>query len=255
MHIKNILIIIEIVIAVLFVIPVFSGILNPGNIAGILVSALLLSVTIFHRSFFRFVSGLWAHTGGKVLVVSVGTVIAAALVYVAVLTAFMIGAKSDKPENPDAVIVLGCKVNGEKPSKMLRRRLDSAVDYLSENEEVICIVSGGKGSDEKISEAQAMKVYLTEHGISSDRIIMEDKSVNTYENLKNSTDILGKDSGEIAVVTDGFHQYRAGYIAGQLGFDATAINAKTDITSLSLDPTYYVREWMAITNEYLKSLR
>lgn len=254
MHVKNILIIIEIIIAVLFIIPVFSGILNPGNIAGILVSALLLLMTVFHKSFFRFVSGLWSHTGGKILLVFAGTVIAAALVYVTVLTAFMIAAKSDKPENPDAVIVLGCKVNGEKPSKMLRRRLDSAEDYLSENEDVICIVSGGKGSDEKISEAQAMKVYLTEHGISSDRIIMEDKSVNTYENLKNSTDILGKDSGEIAVVTDGFHQYRAGYIAGQLGFDATAINAKTDITSLSLDPTYYVREWMAITNEYLKSL-
>lgn len=254
MHVKNILIIIEIIIAVLFIIPVFSGILNPGNIAGILVSALLLLITVFHKSFFRFVSGLWSHTGGKILLVFAGTVIAAALVYVTVLTAFMIAVKSDKPENPDAVIVLGCKVNGEKPSKMLRRRLDSAVDYLNENEDVICIVSGGKGSDEKISEAQAMKIYLTEHGISSDRIVTEDKSVNTYENLKNSTDILGKDSGEIAVVTDGFHQYRAGYIAGQLGYDASAINAKTDITSLSLDPTYYVREWMAITNEYLKSL-
>ena len=254
MHVKNIFILIEIIIAVLFIIPVFSGILNPGNIAGILVSVLLLLMTVFHKSFFRFVSGLWSHTGGKILLVLAGTVIAAAFVYVTVLTAFMIAAKSDKPENPDAVIVLGCKVNGEKPSKMLRRRLDSAVEYLSENEDVICIVSGGKGSDEKISEAQAMKVYLTEHGVSSDRIIMEDKSVNTYENLKSSTDIIGKDSGEIAIVTDGFHQYRAGYIAGQLGYDASAINAKTDITSLSLDPTYYVREWMAITNEYLKSL-
>lgn len=254
MHVKNILIIIEIVISVLFIIPVFSGILNPGNIAGIFVSALLLLMTIFHKSFSRFVSGLWSHTGGKILLASAGTVIAVAFVYVTVLTAFMIAAKSDKPENPDAVIVLGCKVNGEKPSKMLRRRLDSAVDYLNENEDDICIVSGGKGSDEKISEAQAMKAYLIEHGVPSDRIITEDKSVNTYENLKNSTDILGKDSGEIAIVTDGFHQYRAGYIAGQLGYDASAINAKTDITSLSLDPTYYVREWMAITNEYLKSL-
>lgn len=252
MHVKNILIIIEIIIALAFIIPVFSGILNPGNIAGILVSALLLSITLYHKSFFRFISGMWAHTGGKVLIIAATAIISAALIYVTVLTAFMIAANSDKPENPDAVIVLGCKVNGEKPSKMLRRRLDSAVTYLNENEDVICIVSGGKGGDEKISEAQAMKAYLTEHGISSDRIITEDKSVNTYENLKNSLALLGNDSGEVAIVTDGFHQYRAGYIAEKMGFDASAINATTDITSLSLDPTYYVREWMAITNEYLK---
>lgn len=254
LHVKNILIIIEIIIAVLFIIPVFSNILNPGNIAGILVSVLLLAVTIFHKSFFRLISGLWSHTGGKVLIIAAGIVIAAALIYVTTLTAFMVAARSDKPEAPDAVIVLGCKVNGEKPSRMLRRRLDSAAEYLSENEAVVCIVSGGKGSDEAISEAKAMKVYLTEHGISADRIIMEERSVNTYENLKNSTDILGKDSGEIAIVTDGFHQYRAGYIAEKLGYDASAINARTDINSLSLDSTYYVREWMAITNEYLKSL-
>lgn len=37
--------------------------------------------------------------------------------------------------------------------------------FLSENEDVICIVSGGKGDDEKISEAQAMKNYLVENGI------------------------------------------------------------------------------------------
>ena len=102
-----------------------------------------------------------------------------------------------------------------------------------------------------------MKNYLVENGIEPDRIIMEDKSVNTYENLENSCRILeemgiGKN---IAIVTDGFHQYRAGFIAKKLGYEPSAINAVTDFYNLTLTPTYYVREWMAVTNEYLKKLK
>jgi uncharacterized SAM-binding protein YcdF (DUF218 family) len=168
----------------------------------------------------------------------------------------MIKAQTDKPENPDAVIVLGCKVNGNTPSRMLKRRLDSAVIYLNENEDVVCIVSGGKGEDEKISEAQAMKEYLVDKGIDEGRILTEDKSVNTLENIKNSVALLGGNgSGEIAIITDGFHQYRAGYIAESFGYDAAAINAQTDFFNAVLMPTYYIREWMAITNEYFKNLR
>ncbi len=104
-----------------------------------------------------------------------------------------------------------------------------AVIYLNENEDVVCIVSGGKGEDEKISEAQAMKEYLVDKGIDEGRILTEDKSVNTLENIKNSVALLGGNgSGEIAIITDGFHQYRAGYIAESFGYDAAAINAQTD---------------------------
>lgn len=114
----------------------------------------------------------------------VGAILTAIVIYAVVLTFFMIKAQTDKPENPDAVIVLGCKVNGNTPSRMLKRRLDSAVIYLNENEDVVCIVSGGKGEDEKISEAQAMKEYLVDKGIDEGRILTEDKSVNTLENIK-----------------------------------------------------------------------
>ena len=105
-------------------------------------------------------------------------------------------------------------------------------------------------------ETHIYKMFV-ENGIEPDRIIMEDKSVNTYENLENSCRILeeigiGKN---IAIVTDGFHQYRAGFIAKKLGYEPSAINAVTDFYNLTLTPTYYVREWMAVTNEYLKELK
>ena len=252
MSVKSIAVILEIVAAGFFVLPIFSNIINPGNIAGIIICGLLLAATIFHEKIF----GLWKYNSGKVLLLFVGAILTAIVIYAVVLTFFMIKAQTDKPENPDAVIVLGCKVNGNTPSRMLKRRLDSAVIYLNENEDVVCIVSGGKGEDEKISEAQAMKEYLVDKGIDEGRILTEDKSVNTLENIKNSVALLGGNgSGEIAIITDGFHQYRAGYIAESFGYDAAAINAQTDFFNAVLMPTYYIREWMAITNEYFKNLR
>ena len=164
----------------------------------------------------------------------------------------MINSQLKSPENAQAIVVLGCKVNGEVPSRMLARRLDSAYDFLKENDDVICIVSGGQGNDEKITEALAMKNYLVEKGINPDKIIMEDKSSNTYENMKFSAEIL-KTYGinKIAIVTDGFHQYRAGLIAKKYGLSPSAINAKNDNITRSFIPTYWVREWMAVTKEYL----
>lgn len=255
MNIKIILVLIEILIASFFFLPVFSGIVNLGNILGMLICSILIAVTIFRERLCNIVAVMYKSTGGKIAVWSTGIIITACIVYAVLLTVFMFVAKADKPDNPKAVVVLGCKVKGETPSKMLKRRLDSAVIYMNENTDIMCIVSGGKGGDEIVSEAEAMKKYMVEKGIAPERILMEDKSVNTYENLRNSLAMLDDKSGEIAIVTDGFHQYRAGFIAKNMGWDASAINSQMDIFNLSISPTYYVREWLAITNEYIKSLK
>lgn len=247
----------EFIVLAFFALPLLLNIINPGNIFGMIVSIVMMTLTIFWDRFKSFSMDLWKYNCGKIVIISVLSVIIVGMVYTLILTGLMIHAKEKSPEKTDAVVVLGCKVNGEDPSKMLKRRLDAAKIFLSENDDVICIVSGGKGDDEKISEAQAMKNYLIEKGIDSDRIIMEDKSVNTYENLENSCKILeemGIDKN-IAIVTDGFHQYRAGFIATKLGYEPSAINAVTDFYNLILTPTYYVREWMAITNEYIRELK
>ena len=83
----------------------------------------------------------------------------------------------------DYVIVLGAQMKADGPSKALQYRLDEAIRYLNENPSSKVIVSGGQGSDEHISEAQGMYEYLVEKGIEKDRIIKEDKSVNTTQNL------------------------------------------------------------------------
>ncbi|MGN1481136.1 YdcF family protein [Porcipelethomonas sp.] len=257
MKLRYIFLAVEIVIMMFFLLPVFSNILNPGNIAGMFISAVLILITVFWNKFKELCENMFKHTGGKIVIISVSVIVAAGIIYAAVLTGLMINACVKSPENSQAVVVLGCKVKGDSPSRMLRRRLDAAAEFLSEHEDVFCIVSGGKGDDEQISEAQAMQTYLVQKGISEERIIMEDQSVSTYENLENSCRILKEMgiTGDIAIVTDGFHQYRAGFIADRFGYDTSAINSVTDFYNATMTPTYYVREWMAITNEYLKCLK
>lgn len=249
---KNTLLIIELILLFIFILPIFSGILNPGNLAGIIVSLLLLSITFFFDKFKVLCIKTYSHSGGKIFLIVIAVLTAAAVIYSIILSGFMIHAQLKSPDNAKAVVILGCKVNGDKPSRMLARRLDSAYEFLNENENVICVVSGGKGDDEKISEASAMKKYLIDKGIDESKIIVEDKSTNTYENMKFSAELLKSyNISDIAIVTDGFHQYRAGYIAQKYNLSVSAINAKNDSFTTPLIPTYWVREWMAITKEYI----
>lgn len=83
--------------------------------------------------------------------------------------------------NLDYVVVLGAQVRKSGPSKVLRYRLDTAIDYLNENPGTICIVSGGKGPNEPVAEAQGMTNYLESYGIKKNRIIKEMKSKTTQE--------------------------------------------------------------------------
>ena len=113
------------------------------------------------------------------------------------------------------------------------------------------VVTAGKGDDEKISEALAMKNYLLEKGMDSDRVIMEDKSTSTYENIQNSLKILDElgMSHDMTIVTDGFHQYRASLIAKAQGVEnVTAYSAYTEPRYLF---TYWVREWLGLTHFFM----
>lgn len=90
----------------------------------------------------------------------------------------------------DYVVVLGAGLFGDQLSPTLQYRLETCLSYLKNRPRVKVVVSGGQGTDEAISEAEAMKRYLTVHGIEKHRVIMEDKSTSTYENLLFSKKIL-----------------------------------------------------------------
>lgn len=231
---------------ILFLLPVGSGIVNIGNAAGAAVSLILTGIFLFNGSFMKLVSRMWERPFGKAAVCTVGGLFLAGVITAAVISGFMVREMRDAPQSSSTtLVVLGCKVKDGRPSLMLKRRLDTAYDYLSEHEDVKAVVSGGQGEDEALSEAQCMRDYLVARGIDSERIFMEDKSVNTEENLRFSEKLI-KDSslcGDVTIVTDGFHQLRADLIARKLGMDARNISAHTPYWLL---PTYWVREWFGV---------
>lgn len=122
-------------------------------------------------------------------------------------------------KNADAVIVLGAQVKKNGPSTVLRYRLDAAIVYLNENPDAVCIVSGYQGKKEPYTEAKGMKDYLKKQGIPESRIIMDDKSENSSQNLEYSKKLLPKDNAKVVLVTSNTHMYRALRIAKKNGYE------------------------------------
>lgn len=116
-------------------------------------------------------------------------------------------------DNVDCIIVLGAQVKESGPSVALGYRLEKAAEYLEENPDTLCIVSGGQGSNEPISEAQCMYEYLMSKGIDKSRIIKEDKSTSTTENIIFSKKLIGEDVKTIGIVSNNYHMYRATKLA------------------------------------------
>ncbi len=249
MTFKYVILGVEIFFLLLFIAP--FPILNAGNIAGIAFFGILIAATAAHAQFFKLLQILWSHAWGKGIITAFILFLIVGFTYVGILSVKMYRAQENEPKETDLIIVLGCKVKGERPSRMLRRRLDAAYEAMQKHPDALVVLSGGKGSDEKISEAEGMRRYLVEKGADESRLIMEDKSTNTFENIKFSfaiTDKLGC-GRDITIVTDGFHQYRASLIAKQEG--AKNVTAYSANTQPKYVPTYWVREWLGLTHFFV----
>ncbi len=173
-----------------------------------------------------------------------------AVLLVVIESGFMIAAANKTPTENVTVVVLGCRVYGERPSLSMVERLDAAYEFLIENEEAKCVLSGGKGTGENISEAECMYRYLVEKGIDANRLYKEEQSTTTRENLAFSKEII-KEEGlptKIAIATSEYHVYRAGLIAKSLDMEYSAVPGRTAIW---LFPTYYVRELYGILYEWV----
>lgn len=162
-----------------------------------------------------------------------------------VVEIIIIASGMKKPESgADYIVVLGARVNGKNISSNLYYRLEAALDYINDNPECQIIVSGGRGVGEDITEALAMKNYLLDKGIDEERIIEEDKSVNTDENIKYSLDIIGTKSASIVVVSNNFHIFRAKAIFKKQGCkNVSGIGSKTMWFTI---PNSYVREFFGV---------
>lgn len=125
------------------------------------------------------------------------------------------------------VLVLGAKINDDRPSASLKSRLDKAIEVSKENKQAVFIVCGGQGDNEIMPEAVVMKKYLLENGLSSDRVLIEDKSKNTIQNIQNAKNLYNLQEYKTAVITSDFHLARARRLMKFYGLDDCGIAAKT----------------------------
>ena len=156
-------------------------------------------------------------------------------IFISTIFLALISAKRIPKFNKDYIIILGCRIRKDGTlTPILKSRVDRAINfskmqYDATGKDIIFIPSGGKGSDEVISEGEAIKNYLLEQGINKNSIIVENKSKNTYENIKFSYRLINKKNkgANIAFSTTNFHVFRAGLIATEQGIKIEGIGART----------------------------
>ena len=159
------------------------------------------------------------------------------------------GFMAKAPENLDYVIVLGAQMKAGGPSRVLQMRLDTAYDYLVSNPNTQVIVSGGQGADEHVSEAQGMYDYLVGRGIAPERIILENRSRNTSQNINFSSVFLDKESHSVGIVSNNFHIFRATHIAKKSGYQQVyGIPAPAE---LSMQGNNMLREFFGVVKDFL----
>jgi uncharacterized SAM-binding protein YcdF (DUF218 family) len=127
----------------------------------------------------------------------------------------------------DYAVVLGAKVKRDAPSLSLQYRLEATLKYANEYPHVKMILSGGQGPDEHISEAEAMRQFLTKNGVAAERLMLETASTSTYENILFSKELLPIDITSVTIITSDYHLARARKLASGLNLQTDAVAAKT----------------------------
>lgn len=184
-------------------------------------------------------------------------VVACIVSFACLLGVVLHGSQDRVQGQPQVMLILGCRVMPQgQPSILLQDRLDKALEYLQQQPEMLTVVSGGQGGNEPMSEAQAMQAYLIEHGVDAQRILLEDQSHNTWQNLSYSR-ILLQENGfedimdEMMVVSNGFHLARVRLLFGR------AWNDEGTLSTLAAPTTHrpsrismYLREPLALVKSF-----
>ena len=201
--------------AAFFLLPLCAGILHFGMVWPAALFLLCAAWLMWPEFFRRLLKPRWLRR-------LVGCVIAVCVTVILVTLGKMASTTLHRPADGQecTVVVLGCQVFPDgHPSLMLRGRIDAAYDYLTGHPEAVCIASGGQNGSEPVSEAQCIRDTLVSMGIAPERILLEDRSRSTEENLAFSSALI-REKGlptDVAIASDNFHQLRAAIWAERSG--------------------------------------
>lgn len=174
------------------------------------------------------------------------------ILFIALESLIIGGAKTDA-ESADYLIILGAGLNGTEPSMSLVERMEAARAFLEQHPDCVAVASGGQGQGEDITEAEAIRRWLTDAGIAPERIIIEDKSTTTEENVRFSLELIDEQVSlsmvSVAIASSEYHIYRAKKMALKLGITAAGVAAKTEFPILRA--TYFMREAFALLHFFV----
>ena len=223
--------------------PVLAGIFGMLGILCI-IYCIGIAITGFGTYFFL----IWGAIGACSKGVFCALFCVGLLVFGAVEARILSQYGAEASPGADYIIILGAQWKSTGPSEVLRRRLDRAIDYLEQNPDTKAIVTGGQGGNEAIPEAVGMRGYLVQAGIEEERILVEDSSTSTYQNLVFSAGLLDPAEDRVVIVTNNFHVFRALSIAKKQGY----INAEGLAASAPLGsgPNNLLREFMGVVKDF-----
>ncbi len=248
--------ILSLIFLIWFIAPIFKGYFNIGNKAGI---AICLYTLLFYTNtpVFEYVRKFcFSYPLLTILWNIISILIYAFCFYAISITALMLTASFIKPEKGATAITLGNRATKDGPGELLRGRINATHRYLTENADTTALLCGGKTKKDYTQEAVCMYYELKKLGIRENRLVIEDKSLSTYENILFSQRII-QDTDKnknLAIVTDRFHQLRARFIVRKLKIKVK-VGAVNSLTPFLYIPTYYVREWFGLPYEVLLRVR
>ena len=165
---------------------------------------------------------------------------------------------------PEVMVIFGCQMRKDGPSILLKDRLDTALTYWEEHPDIKIVVTGGKGDDEHVSEAQGMYDYLAAHGVDGESIYMEDKSRNTWQNINNTFALMEREgwslTGDVLLVSSGFHlariemlwdRVRAGILRGEEYNDQHISTLAAPVSHAPSRVQMFFREPLALVKSFL----
>lgn len=230
------------------------------NLLGIILSFMMTAGALFIYFFSYSMSGSAAHVMRLELISQLVSTIYlyCECMLIGAIIANVLAAKRVPALDKDFIIILGCGImNDGSPTPLLRGRIEKALEFYDRQlaaggKAPVFITSGGQGPDEVISESECIKRYLIKKGISENRIIQEDKSSDTFENMKFSKEKLiglGREISDtrIAFATNKYHVFRSGLYAKRVKLKAEGIGSDT---KWYFWPNASVREFVGLMTEH-----
>lgn len=230
------------------------------NLLGIILSVLMIGGALIVFFAGRYMSG----SASYVMKLEIAFQLFATLylycecMLIGAVVANIIAAKHKPAYNKDYMIILGCGIRDDgTPTPLLKGRIDKAIEFSRQQYAMTghapsFITSGGQGPDEVISESECMKRYLMQQGVPESRIIKEDRSADTFENMKYSREKLeeaGKSipDTKVGFSTTNYHVFRSGLYAKRVKLQAEGIGADT---KWYFWPNASVRELVGLMTEH-----